>query len=192
MPHNVLLYLNSPFFCHDQQTLLCVLCPFRKPDWYLTMSFRGNLRFGKRYIFHIFLMFEIMLLVCSWSFLCIRVISVFFKFDGNTDDAMQLLRLRYKKSANISLLFLITLRAISLSWRAFFTSNLFISLVSRDTCLKLKALSLWFSNISTTLGCILNLSIILRTRSSIWSASDRSSWPNSMTLRAKRLKWRIS
>ena len=41
------------------------------------------------------------------SFSCTGVISALFKFDGNTDDAMQLLRLKKKKSANISMLFYI-------------------------------------------------------------------------------------
>ena len=34
------------------------------------------------------------------SFLCTGVISAFFKFDGKTDDATQLLRLRKEKFAN--------------------------------------------------------------------------------------------
>ena len=143
--------------------ILCTV-PFRKPNWYLTVSFRSNLRFGKRYTLHKLLIYAKECdLVCSWilcffkSFLCTGVISAFLKFDGNTEDAMILMRLRKKKSAKISLL--ITLEAISVSWQAFFTSNLFISLVisSRDTCLILKALSLWFSNILTTLEYFLNL-----------------------------------
>ena len=95
---------------------------------------------------------------------------------------MQLLRLRKKKSANILLFLLIILVAITISWQLFFTSKLFISLVisSRDTCLKLKAYSLWFSNIITTLVCFLNLSIILKTGSSIWPTSVRSSWSKNM------------
>ena len=42
------------------------------------------------------------------SFLCTEVNLAFYKFDGNTDDAMLLLRLRKRKSTNISRLFLIT------------------------------------------------------------------------------------
>ena len=88
------------------------------------------------------------------------------KCDGYTEDAMQLLRLRKKKSASISLLLLITLRPIFVSWEAFFPSKLCIYFVIllRNTCLTLKALSLWISNTETTLGWFLNLSIIFRTR----------------------------
>ena len=47
------------------------------------------------------------------SFLCTGVISAFFKFDGKTDDATQLLRLRKEKFANTWLLFLKILVATS-------------------------------------------------------------------------------
>ena len=39
---------------------------------------------------------------------------------------------------------------------------------------------LWFSNMATTLGCFLNLSVILKAGSSISSASVRSSWLKDM------------
>ena len=39
------------------------------------------------------------------SFSYTSVISTFFKFDGNTEATMQLLRFKKKKSANVSLLF---------------------------------------------------------------------------------------
>ena len=82
-----------------------------------------------------------------WNFFCTGVISTSLKFAGNTDNDMD--QIWY---ANISLLLLITLVAISVSWKAFFTSDLFVPLIvsSRETCLKLKAFSLWFSNIPTT------------------------------------------
>ena len=112
-----------------------------------------------------------------WIFFCTGVISTSLKFDGNTDNDMD--QIWY---ANISLLFLITLVAISVYWQAFFTSDLFASLVvsSRETCLKLKAFSLWFSSIATTTESFLNLPIILKTGSPIWSASVRSPWPKDM------------
>ena len=138
---------------------------------------------GKKHTFHMFLIcLQKCLLVCSWilcflKFFCTGVISTSLKFAGNTDNDMD--QIWY---ANISLLFLITLVAISVSWKAFLTSDLFVSLVvsSRETCLKLKTFSLWFSNIATTTESFLNLPIILKTGSPIWSASVRSSWPKDM------------
>ena len=47
------------------------------------------------------------------SFLCTAVTLAFFKFDENTGDAMQLLRLRKKKYANISLFFSRNIRIVT-------------------------------------------------------------------------------
>ena len=102
--HNVLHYLIMPVAFLSWQIDIVVYCIlFENHIDFLVLPFRNNLKFGKRYTFYIFLIYsQECLLVCGWvlyffnHFIYWSYIVISFKFDGNIDNGMQLLRLKEK------------------------------------------------------------------------------------------------
>ena len=76
----------------------------------------GRILSGRKFSFKSFL-----------PFLCIGVTSAIFKQDRNEDDLKELLMFVHKKSANMSMCFLIILIGMSECWETLFLSSLNMS-----------------------------------------------------------------